>query len=362
MRSPRAVAGAVVFLTLAALAATCSAAIPRTMNYQVMLTDDLDQPLADQSVQLVFRIFGQESGGGELWSEVHNVTTNSIGVASVVLGSAYPLSIDFSVPRWLQVEADGEVLLPRRPLTSAPYVLHDEVGGAGDGYSLDAVDGSPVDAVYVDDEGRVGVGTTSPEAELHVRQELQVGSTGRNGTLRVESDARDASVDLPEEAIDALETLDEPGIASAASPGVYNFTGSIQSVCIRSLTAPADGYIFAEGTVEVRINHVHGTDSTIYVGLTDDFPNYPAPMPFIEKIDYSAPTGEYFRAVTVSGVFTAYAGLTKTIRIACRRFQGSTGSIVGENLTLLYFPTAYGTVETIDAKKAAPEPAASLGE
>jgi hypothetical protein len=96
------------------------AEVPRTMNYQVMLTDDADQPLADQPVQLVFRIFGQESGGGELWAEVHNVTTNSIGVASVVLGSALPLEIDFSVPLWLQVEADGEVLLPRRPLTSAP--------------------------------------------------------------------------------------------------------------------------------------------------------------------------------------------------------------------------------------------------
>jgi hypothetical protein len=105
----------------------------------------------------VFRIFGQESGGSQLWSEVHNVTTNSIGVESVVLGSTAPLSIDFSGPLWLLVEAEGEVLLPGRELTSAPYAFHDEVGGAGDGYSLDAVDGSPVDAVYVNGEGWVDV-------------------------------------------------------------------------------------------------------------------------------------------------------------------------------------------------------------
>jgi len=38
----------------------------------------------------------------------------------------------------------------------------------GDGYSLDASDGSPVDALYVDASGRVGIGTTTPGAKLDV--------------------------------------------------------------------------------------------------------------------------------------------------------------------------------------------------
>jgi hypothetical protein len=44
----------------------------------------------------------------------------------------------------------------------------DDVGGSGDGHSLDAVDGSPVDAVYVDTEGFVGVGTSNPAERLHL--------------------------------------------------------------------------------------------------------------------------------------------------------------------------------------------------
>ncbi len=35
-------------------------------------------------------------------------------------------------------------------------------GGSGDGYSLDAADGNPIDAVFVDNEGNVGIGTTNP--------------------------------------------------------------------------------------------------------------------------------------------------------------------------------------------------------
>jgi hypothetical protein len=40
--------------------------------------------------------------------------------------------------------------------------------GAGDGYSLDAADGSPTDVVYVDDAGQVGIGTTSPQRLVHI--------------------------------------------------------------------------------------------------------------------------------------------------------------------------------------------------
>jgi len=39
----------------------------------------------------------------------------------------------------------------------------------GDGHSLDANDGSPVDAVYVDNNGNVGIGTAQPISKLDVK-------------------------------------------------------------------------------------------------------------------------------------------------------------------------------------------------
>lgn len=57
-------------LLLAVVLATPLAAVsqvPRKMNYQVMLTDDEDQPLADRPVELVFRIYDAATDGELKW-------------------------------------------------------------------------------------------------------------------------------------------------------------------------------------------------------------------------------------------------------------------------------------------------------
>lgn len=66
-------------------------------------------------------------------------------------------------------------------LKSVPVGFADgtDDAGEGDGHSLDAADGSPVDAVYVDNEGDVGIGTTTPYAQVEA-----VGSTNADVQFR----------------------------------------------------------------------------------------------------------------------------------------------------------------------------------
>ena len=55
-------------------------------------------------------------------------------------------------------------MAPRQHLTATPLASH-----AKSAFALDAADGSPQSAVFVDDGGRVGIGTTSPALLLHLQ-------------------------------------------------------------------------------------------------------------------------------------------------------------------------------------------------
>jgi hypothetical protein len=278
---------AMAFTVVLILAGSITAEIPRQINYQGMLIDkDSGEPLAG-TLPMTFRLYDDQSAGSLLWTESQGVTANSEGVFSAILGEVTPVDVSFQGSVWLEVEVDGEILLPRRHLTSVPYSFYaqhadsagraeiaalsqdsdslggyasgefimkgeigvitgemivggadsgldadmldglhadafsdtghhhddryflqdslrsegtvndaanpvdwsrlknvpagfadgsdDGGGGSGDGHSLDASDGSPVDAVYVNQSGEVGIGTTDPDDLLHIYKDTTVG-------------------------------------------------------------------------------------------------------------------------------------------------------------------------------------------
>jgi len=95
-----------------------------------------------------------------------NVTITSIPIVN----GLFTVTLDFGSAaftgnaRWLQVVVNGQTLAPRQPITAAPYAVR--ALDAPHGHSLDAADGSPVDALFVNNSGFVGIGTTSPGVPL----------------------------------------------------------------------------------------------------------------------------------------------------------------------------------------------------
>jgi hypothetical protein len=172
---------------------------------------------------------------------------------------------------------------------------------------------------------------------------VTVGAAGVSG---------DGSVNLPQDSVSAPEILDEPGLASYTNVGAMPIGTSMTTLAVRSLTAPTDGYILAIGTSNLTLHHTQGArlNTQVRYGLTDAFPSYDTTQDNNVYIGTQEPTGSYERLVTAHGVFSATGGLTKTIRLFAQRIQGGTGADYGRTqLTLLFIPTARGTVQTIDA-------------
>jgi hypothetical protein len=160
-----------MFLAVLAIASVSTADVPELVNYQGILTDSGGSPL-DGSYNLTFKVY-PDSGAAAiaLWTEEHPAVDVDEGLFNVILGANSPVTPGiFSDPeRWLGITVDNDPeMYPRMRVTSVPWALRAAVadsalngGGTGDGHSLDADDGDPVDALYVDSEGKVGINTTT---------------------------------------------------------------------------------------------------------------------------------------------------------------------------------------------------------
>jgi hypothetical protein len=98
-------------------------AVPRTINYQGLLTDDGSPVDGSRSVR--FRIHDAAVGGTYLWEETQSVTVSN-GIFSVLLGSDKPIpqSVFDGSQRWLSVSIDGgPEVTPRGELVSVGYAF-----------------------------------------------------------------------------------------------------------------------------------------------------------------------------------------------------------------------------------------------
>lgn len=147
-------------------------------TYQGQLKLD-GRPLTS-SADFIFSLWDSQSGGIAIGSpETHTNITVTDGLFTVSLNEtgafgAAPFNGNL---RWLQVEVRSPSgsgsyvpLSPRQPITPVPeaeFALQAATAQAA--YALDASDGSPLDAVYVDVEGKVGMGTTVPASLVEIR-------------------------------------------------------------------------------------------------------------------------------------------------------------------------------------------------
>ncbi|MDM7914134.1 MAG: hypothetical protein QUU85_02555, partial [Candidatus Eisenbacteria bacterium] len=162
---------------LAVAASTAGAQTPLGTAFTYQGNLDLSGNPVNGTADFQFKLFGAPTGGSQIG------TTQSVNNVAVEQGG-FTVQLDFGATafngdkRFLEIAVRSPAgggsfvtLSPRQELTASPYAL--KVRGV-DGSSLDASDGSPVDALAVDANGKVGIGTTSPAMSLHVRSDEPV--------------------------------------------------------------------------------------------------------------------------------------------------------------------------------------------
>jgi hypothetical protein len=125
----------------------------------------------------------------------------------------------------------------------------DDGGGGGDNHSLDADDGESVDALYVDADGHVGIGATSPGEKLEVAGTVHSTSGGfrfPDGTLQTTA-AAGVGVGGGWVADSTVVRLEDPqdsvGIGTDSPAERLDVAGTVRMEGFMMPTGAADGYV-----------------------------------------------------------------------------------------------------------------------
>lgn len=94
------------------------------ITYQGRLTDNSGTPIANQTVNLTFRLYEQATGGTPVWTQARTVQTDGQGLFTAVLETDPPIGISDLSNAWLgiEVDADGE-MTPRQRMGGAPFAF-----------------------------------------------------------------------------------------------------------------------------------------------------------------------------------------------------------------------------------------------
>ena len=163
---------------------------PHAFRYQAVIRDTTGVVIANQLVSLKISILQGDVGGEAVYSELHDIVTNQLGLVNLDVGRGLTIHGNFSEISWgadtysIQIELDltggtNYSFVGASQLLSVPYALYAENSGSTP--EPDTIISQWKDApsgIYYD-EGRVGIGTTDPQAILHVNGQSNM-TQGRN--------------------------------------------------------------------------------------------------------------------------------------------------------------------------------------
>jgi len=150
--------------------------------------------------------------------------------------------------------------------------------------------------------------------------------------------------------VQALDIANEAGVAAFSGPNypMYLADSAYTVVCSLTISCPAEGYVMAvaHSRIATLPQHNAGTNSYATVGISDVPTSFPGNQDLDFQIDGAAPSGVYSFPFGLTSMFTVNSAGSYTYYYLGFEYSGQI-SLADIQFNLVYFPTAYGTVDPV---------------
>jgi hypothetical protein len=169
----------------------------------------------------------------------------------------------------------------------------------------------------------------------------------RSAVFRM-NNSGDASVELPADAIASDEMLNETGGVSYGNANAVSLTDAdYTTIASQSIATPAGGYVLVIATTQAQANHTYGTTSEADFGVSTTTTSFPTNQDVTLNWGAELPTNSTCRApVTVHCIFEVASAGDHTFYFLGYEHSGSF-TCWDTQFSVLYFPTAYGTISSM---------------
>lgn len=331
-----------LFSLLAMLMVTSSyfSQAPQAFKYQAIARDASGVPMNNQSVSFQISVLQGSASGTNVYTENHNVSTNSFGLVNLEIGSGSTVSGNFSNITWgsnayyIQTKLDATggnsyVLMGTSQLLSVPYALYSESSGSGGGASA------------LNDLTDVNAGAPSANQVLTWNGSQWVASTpvDNNTTYSAGTGLSLSGTTFTNSAPDRTVTLNQSG--STTVSGTYpNFT--ISSTDNNTTYSAGTGLTLSGSTFSgpwtISGSNIYRNTGNIGIGVTNPI-NGKLEITGPDTGIYASATGNYNVVVGIQGNATSTntTGENQGIQGAARN------STTSNNVGGAFFSTGSGT-------------------
>ncbi|MBD3333335.1 hypothetical protein GF356_10835 [candidate division GN15 bacterium] len=321
-------------------------AVPNQISYQGRLLDASDQPVSDATYQLGFSIYSDSTGTTLLWSESAQVTTAN-GLFTHQLGSVQnlPDSLFASFPRlFLELTIAGETTGERVLLAATPYSRAAgglRVNNDSDSLAIQTFSNSHQLSIYDTTGLQVVKLQGAAYGELSLSVDTSVTISLNAGLVD------DSSVMLPDNAINAEEMFNEPGVSVYTNSSFTTLaTGGMTDLIVLEMTVPEEGYIVLHGKCYAILSGTTGPNSAII--QIDQQSGGGTDFPYFSQVGlggYVNTEPNYFPVYVTRSYFVEPGTYEFRMEGRAQDPLPAVAQSWDHVLTAVYYPTAYWAVK-----------------